>query len=223
MLSVTCFLTAGIWRVTGSERRDGVVGPALQGVQLHRHVVEPLALGLGEDDFLVGHHAHRLGLQRLAVDDERDVVEAGQHVWTRARTAAAEAAEAAAATAAARRRRRSRRRRDSARLLASGRPARRLLAPAGGAAWRVAAPPWRPGVAPRSGAGTGCTRRSQHADWMPGFVLFASTGPEISRTSRPAASVMRSFTSPTCFLLNHESTAACGGFSPKKVWSPQNS
>ena len=69
----------------------------------------------------------------------------------------------------------------------------------------------------------GSTRRSQHADWSPGFTLFARTAPEMSRTSRPAASVMRSLTSLTWFFWNHQITAACGGFSPKNVWSPQNS
>jgi hypothetical protein len=52
---------------------------------------------------------------------------------------------------------------------------------------------------------------------------LASTGPEISRTSRPVASVMRSATLPTSFFRNHVMTAAAGGFSPKNVWSPQNS
>ena len=69
----------------------------------------------------------------------------------------------------------------------------------------------------------GCTRKSQHANWTPALLLFASGVPEISRTSRPAASVILSFTSPTGFLLNHEMIAAPGGFSPKNVWSPQNS
>ena len=69
----------------------------------------------------------------------------------------------------------------------------------------------------------GCTRRSQHAVWIPCLLLFASGVPEISRTSRPAASVIFSFTSPTGFLFSHEMIAAPGGFSPKKVWSPQNS
>ena len=55
------------------------------------------------------------------------------------------------------------------------------------------------------------------------MLLLASTGPDISRTSRPAASLIFSFTSPRGFLLSHEMTAAAGGFSPKNVWSPQNS
>jgi hypothetical protein len=58
---------------------------------------------------------------------------------------------------------------------------------------------------------------------MPGVLLVASTWPEISRTSRPVASVMRRLTSPTWRFRCHEMMAAWGGFSPKKVWSPQNS
>src|SRR5580765_1266314 len=86
------------------------------------------------------------------------------------------------------------------------------------------APPARPArPSAGGGAGFGCTRRSQQAIWMPALLLLASGVPEISRTSRPAASVIRSFTSPTGFLLSHETIAAPGGCSPKNVWSPQNS
>ncbi len=49
---------------------------------------------------------------------------------------------------------------------------------------------------------------------MPAVLLLASTGPAISRTSLPTASVIFSFTSPTGFLLIHEITTAAGGFSP---------
>ena len=55
------------------------------------------------------------------------------------------------------------------------------------------------------------------------FTLEASAGPEISRTSRPAASVILIATLSAGFLSDHEINAACGGFSPKNVWSPQNS
>ena len=58
---------------------------------------------------------------------------------------------------------------------------------------------------------------------MPALLLLASTGPEISRTSRPVASVIFSATLPTSFFRCHDTTAAWGGFSPKNVWSPQNS
>jgi hypothetical protein len=50
-----------------------------------------------------------------------------------------------------------------------------------------------------AGAGIGWTRRSQHALWIPASLLFASTGPEISRTVRPAPSVILSATSFTLF------------------------
>src|SRR4051812_11696295 len=75
------------------------------------------------------------------------------------------------------------------------------------------------GAAPRApaaggGAGAGCTRKSQHAVWIPCLLLLASVVPPISRISRPVASVIFSLTSPTAFLLNHEITAAGGGFSP---------
>src|SRR6185436_9648349 len=83
----------------------------------------------------------------------------------------------------------------------------------GSAVVACAAPdPRPPGVG--GAAGAGCTRKSQHADWMPVALLFASAVPEISRISRPAASAIFSLTSPTCFLLIHAITAACGGFSP---------
>ena len=58
---------------------------------------------------------------------------------------------------------------------------------------------------------------------MPALPLLARTFPEISRTSCPAPSVILSVTSVDGFFMNHEITAACGGFSPKNVWSPQNS
>ena len=100
--------------------------------------------------------------------------------------------------------------------------------PAAPTATEVPAPPALPAPRPPrpsagGGAGVGCTRRSQQACWIPGVLLFASGVPEISRTSRPAASVIFSFTSPTCFLFSHEMIAAPGGFSPTNVWSPQTS
>src|SRR5438105_4038569 len=52
-------------------------------------------------------------------------------------------------------------------------------------------PPRVPAATP-SGAGTGCTRRSQHAVFMPAFSDAA--GMEISRTSRRPVSVILSFT-----------------------------
>ena len=66
------------------------------------------------------HDAQRLGLDRLAVDDQRDVVDAGEHVRTGiAATAAAESAAAATAAATAAGAERTRR------LLVAGRRARR--------------------------------------------------------------------------------------------------
>src|SRR5206468_4634419 len=81
----------------------------------------------------------------------------------------------------------------------------------------------RPRPSAGGGAGFGVTRRSQHADCTPGLPAFAITVPEISRTSRPDPSAIFNFTSFDGRFMIHEMTAAGGGFSPKNVWSPQNS
>ena len=96
-------------------------------------------------------------------------------------------------------------------------PRRRSSAPPARAARR------RP---PSAGGGAGSRLHAQvpARRLHPGLVAVRQHRlRQISRISRPAASVILSFTSPTGFLLNHEMTAAGGGFSPKKVWSPQNS
>ncbi len=58
---------------------------------------------------------------------------------------------------------------------------------------------------------------------MPARFTLASAVPEISRMSRPAASVIFSARLVTGFFWCHEMIAACGGFSPRNVWLPQNS
>src|SRR5204863_6016265 len=86
------------------ERREsgrGLGGPLLQLVHLHRHVVELLALHFGQDDVRVAGDAHRPGLDALAVDDQRDVVAAGQHVGAGCSAATAATAEAATTAASA--------------------------------------------------------------------------------------------------------------------------
>src|SRR6185503_10515070 len=73
--------------------------PLLQLVHLHRHVEELLALRFGQHHFRIPDDAERLGLDRLAVDDEAHVVVARQD--ERSRRAAAAAAEPTTAAAAA--------------------------------------------------------------------------------------------------------------------------
>ena len=144
-----------ICRLSDATPAAASVVALLQVVHLHRHVVELLALRFGEHDFRIADDAQRLGLDRLAVDDERDVVAARQHERARG---------------CRRRRRRIRRHRHR-------HPRRRTRTRTDPAGWlacrRWPPPPDRrppaPGKLPTFGAAIGCTRRSQHAELMPGL------------------------------------------------------
>src|SRR5262249_38262255 len=159
----------------------------LQVVQLGCHVEQLLLLRFCQDDVRIAVDAQRLGLDRLSVDHERDVVGAGQH--HRSRRGATPAAEPTTAPpppappppppAPA------------PRPTPSGSPAAPSPLPA------PCPPPAPPApsapLAPRAPpapccAGSGCTRRSQHAELMPALTAFDAIA--ISRTFLPSASVI---------------------------------
>src|SRR5439155_5663474 len=78
------------------ERRLRLDESLLQIVHLGGEIEHPPAVGRGQGDLRVVGHAQRFGVRRLAVDNERDCVNAGEHPRSGRVVAAAE--ESAAAT-----------------------------------------------------------------------------------------------------------------------------